>query len=202
MLCKYALENPVFAEIVSTKKAEIPYGDNQAGRLLINHNRLLSSYEGCIGVKTGYTKRCGRCLLSASCRDGVTLIAVTLKAPDDWNDHRSLFNYGFSFLKNYELIGADKYIEAHVINGTQNTVKALIKQCNVVMREEEYNSLKIVYNIKRFYYAPITENDILGTVSWYSGNKLIAEVPVMPIDTIDGIRYKRSIFEKILDLFR
>jgi D-alanyl-D-alanine carboxypeptidase/D-alanyl-D-alanine carboxypeptidase (penicillin-binding protein 5/6) len=52
-------------------------------------------YDGAIGVKTGFTDNARRCLVSAATRDGVTLIAVTLNAPDDWNDHIKMLNYGF-----------------------------------------------------------------------------------------------------------
>lgn len=64
-----------------------------------NHNRLLSLYEYCTGGKTGFTKTAGRCLVTSAEKDGVKLIAVTLHAPDDWNDHMNLYNYGFPSLR-------------------------------------------------------------------------------------------------------
>ena len=72
-------------------------GDNS--RILVNHNKLLKSYDGCIGVKTGFTKKSGRCLVSAATRDAITLIAVTLDDPNDWNDHKSMLNVGFKSLE-------------------------------------------------------------------------------------------------------
>lgn len=93
-----ALKNDVFLKIVSTKKHIIKNADGEA-RLLINHNKLLNMYENTIGVKTGFTKKSGRCLVGAAERDGVRLITVTISAPDDWNDHIALFNYGFKKLK-------------------------------------------------------------------------------------------------------
>ena len=65
-------------------------------RTFTNHNRLLSLYDGCVGMKTGYTQRAGRTLVSAATRDGQTLVAVTLNDPDDWQDHMELLDYGFS----------------------------------------------------------------------------------------------------------
>ena len=64
---------------------------------------MLKYYDGTIGVKTGYTKRCGRCLVSAATRDGVTMIAVTLSAPDDWRDHTAMLDYGFSLYERADL---------------------------------------------------------------------------------------------------
>ena len=90
------LRHPELAKICASKTARIHLGDPKHEATLSNHNRLLSLYPGAIGMKTGFTTKAGRCLVSAAQRDGVTLIAVTLKAPDDWNDHIALYNYGFS----------------------------------------------------------------------------------------------------------
>ena len=97
-----ALRHPTLKNIVSCKKATIPQGvtaespEGSSERYLSNHNKMLGRYDGAIGLKTGFTKKTGRCLVSAAERDGLTLISVTLNAPDDWNDHTSLLDYGFS----------------------------------------------------------------------------------------------------------
>lgn len=85
----YAMENPLFRHIVAcmTQKISAPEGS----RYLKNHNRLLTELEGCIGVKTGYTKKCGRCLVSAKATGDKEYIAVTLNAPDDWRDHKAMY---------------------------------------------------------------------------------------------------------------
>lgn len=90
----YALKNELFSNIVSTKNAQIKVGEDIC--YLKNHNKMLWNYDGCIGVKTGYTKKTGRCLVSAAEKDGITLIAVTLGAPDDWCDHEKMLDYGFA----------------------------------------------------------------------------------------------------------
>lgn len=95
LLTDYALDDPVFARIVRCKKAVIS-GD----RSLVNHNKLLWRYEDCIGVKTGYTRTAGRILVSAAQREGRRLVAVTINAPDDWNDHCRLLDYGFTLTLN------------------------------------------------------------------------------------------------------
>lgn len=94
----YALENPLIKWIVSSKELKISGGQKAKVRYLKNHNKLLWQYDGCTGIKTGYTKKCGRCLVSSAKRNGRELIAVTLNAPDDWRDHTALFDYGFSLV--------------------------------------------------------------------------------------------------------
>lgn len=95
VLTQYALENPVFAELVDTKTATVG-----GGRCLTNHNKLLWRYDGCIGVKTGFTRAAGRILVSAAERNGRRLVVVTIGAPDDWNDHAKLLDYGFLLTTN------------------------------------------------------------------------------------------------------
>lgn len=91
-LAQAALQNAQLRAVVSTKTAVC------AGRTLTNHNKLLWRYDGCIGVKTGYTRHAGRILVSAAERDGRMLIAVTISDPDDWRDHTALLDYGFAVL--------------------------------------------------------------------------------------------------------
>ena len=90
-----ALENETFRMLVSTKKLLVPTFDGKAERLFVNHNKMLRLYDGAIGVKTGYTKAAGRCLVTAAERDGETYIAVTLNDGNDWNDHAAMLNYAF-----------------------------------------------------------------------------------------------------------
>ena len=91
-LAQAALQNEQFRAVVSTKTITC------AGRTLTNHNKLLWRYDGCIGVKTGYTRHAGRILVSAAERGGRMLIAVTISDPDDWRDHAALLDYGFAVL--------------------------------------------------------------------------------------------------------
>ncbi|MBQ6894274.1 MAG: D-alanyl-D-alanine carboxypeptidase [Clostridia bacterium] len=93
-IAAYAMENPLIRWIVGLKEIKIS-NDGKGLRYLKNHNKLLWQYEGCTGIKTGYTKKCGRCLVSSAKRGSKELIAVTLNAPDDWRDHKILFDYGF-----------------------------------------------------------------------------------------------------------
>ena len=89
-LAAYAMNEPTFARIASTKTASV------GERMLGNHNKLLGSLRGCVGLKTGYTSAAGRTLVTCCERDGMRLVAVTLNDRDDWNDHTALYEYGFS----------------------------------------------------------------------------------------------------------
>lgn len=97
-LADYCMQNPTFCEIWSTPSKCIPLTEKENAsicRHLYNHNRLLRSYPHCVGGKTGYTIRCGRCLVTAATQQGKTLIAVTLNDKNDWADHVRMYEYGF-----------------------------------------------------------------------------------------------------------
>lgn len=98
LLARAALQNPLFAGIVASRRMTVSYGQPPYARSLLNHNRLLSLYGDAIGVKTGFTKKAGRCLVSAAEKDGVRLICVTLNCPDDWNTHAALYQRYLSLI--------------------------------------------------------------------------------------------------------
>lgn len=92
ILAKCAANDPTFCRLCSTKTVHI------GERTMTNHNKLLDQLDGCIGMKTGYTKAAGRTLVSCCERDGRRLAAVTLCDGDDWNDHKRLYAWGFAAL--------------------------------------------------------------------------------------------------------
>lgn len=212
LLGSAAIKNPLFREICSQKSMRVEYGNPPYPRSLYNHNRLLSSYEGTIGIKTGYTKKSGRCLVSAAERGGVTLVAVTLNAPDDWNDHKKLFDYGFSVMKQHDLNDDFSKILVDVVGGKSGSVGVMTQSKPKATAADSLNLSKVRREIliKHFEYAPIKEGDILGTVRYYLGDKLIEEVPLCAAADIElnpAIgkiikEEKKSIFEEILDFFK
>lgn len=102
-LARYAMRDSAFAEIVGTKDKEVPLID---GRHMScrNTNVLLHSYEGCIGIKTGYTRQAGNCLASAATRDGTTLYLVLLNSRSmrsRFTESAILLDYGFRVMQAY-----------------------------------------------------------------------------------------------------
>ena len=119
-LASYAMENPIFEQTVSTKNVRV------GQRYLKNHNKLLWQVEGADGVKTGYTKAAGRILVSSATRQGRRLIAVTINAPDDWNDHASLLEDGFEDFRVRSLVSAGDVLgTVEIAGGQQGRVQLL-----------------------------------------------------------------------------
>ncbi|WP_270179107.1 D-alanyl-D-alanine carboxypeptidase family protein [Alkalihalobacillus sp. CinArs1] len=101
LLTQYAMNNEMYRIISSTEVHRAPNENESWDYVWRNKNKLVTGlYSDSTGGKTGYTKRAKRTLVSTAERDGMSLIAVTLDAPSDWNDHIGMFNWGY---QNYEL---------------------------------------------------------------------------------------------------
>lgn len=194
----YAMENPVFEEIVSTKKRVIPLSD-EGSRVLINHNKLLRLYEGTIGVKTGFTRRSGRCLVSCGERDGVRLICVTLNAPNDWNDHRRLLDFGFDGYERIRLADAGDYtLSLNCINGEKSYVLCSnYDSLSVTLKKGTEGEIRAVTEYDRLLSAPIKKGDRVGQIVFYCNENKIGECPLYALEGVKSIRYKKSISERI-----
>lgn len=171
-----ALRNSTVREIVATRRTTIPQGvtyDGQtppATRYLYNHNKLLSLYDGAIGLKTGYTTDTGRCLVSAALRDGLTLIAVTLRAPDDWRDHTAMLDYGFAAYERTELYGVGEFIYSYPICGGCEQYVTLTNSAPIVLtlpRRRE-SATTVIEAHQHLEFAPVAAGAQLALLTVYS----------------------------------
>lgn len=174
----YALKNPLFKEIVGCKSRIIKKPESQTDNditthSLKNHNKLLWMYDGCIGVKTGFTKAAGRCLVSAAEKDGMTLIAVTLNAPDDWNDHINMLNYGYENFSLKNIVSKSQQICTAKAMGAEDTPISVNPADDIfypIKKDETINSEVSIYpNLS----APINQGEKVGTLTMtvYSDEK-------------------------------
>lgn len=197
-----ALKNEVFREIVSTYKKLLPLGNVPDRRLVVNHNRLLRTYEGCIGVKTGFTKKDGRCLVSAAERDGVTLIAVTLNAPNDWSDHKRMLDNGFTSVKRVKISGGG--IEGYL--PTVGATESMIKYCAVgetsAVLQNDAGELRVVIELPQFVFAPVKKGDVIGRAVFMNGENEVASLPIEAQTDAPKRRVKRTFWQWLLGLFR
>lgn len=198
-----ALENETFAEIVSTVRYSAPALAEGADstRLFVNHNRLLREYEGCIGVKTGYTKRCGRCLVSAAEQNGITLVAVTLNDPDDWRDHRAMLDRGFA------LCAPVKVTEAGSLRYTVPVVGG--QSANVICSSPDAVTLTLPngcapdvrVELPRFLWGEIRAGEKIGQVVVTVNGREAICLPLYAESDVAVTVYEKSIWRKICDFF-
>lgn len=189
LLASECIKNPEFRYISSRKTARLTYGNPPYIRTLTNHNRLLWRYSDCIGIKTGFTKKSGRCLVSAAERNGIILVAVTLNAGDDWNDHISMFEYGFSKCKPLK-IGCDvQNMKLRICGGLKNSVDLkLQREC--VIPEGQVCSYRL--QIRPFEYAPVEKGKIVGNAVFLSESGIVDEIPVITDGSVIRAKYEKT----------
>lgn len=166
-LAAYAVKNETFREICSTKTVSLDLGGRNIW--LSNTNKLLNSYEGVFGIKTGFTDKAGRCLVTACERDGVTLICVTLGDSTDWIDHEKLFDYGFKTLKRV-ILGGEEY-EMPLAGGGSATLKC--PEFGVSLADGEAERVERRVIIPQFAYEDEVKGGI-GKVIYYLDGGVIA----------------------------
>jgi D-alanyl-D-alanine carboxypeptidase/D-alanyl-D-alanine carboxypeptidase (penicillin-binding protein 5/6) len=143
----------------------------------VNHNRLLREHGDVIGVKTGYTKKCGRTLVSAARRDGLTLVAVTLCDGDDWRDHRAMLDYGFE-LYGEETVCRERELSfsVPVAGGEKAEVTLENREALTAVLSKCHGEISTKTEIPRFIYAGAKKGDAVGRVRFFEGGREIGSL--------------------------
>lgn len=157
-LASACLRNETVAEIAATKTITLE------GRSLTNHNKLLWRYEGCTGMKTGYTRQAGRTLVSSASREGQSLVCVTLNDGSDWADHAALLDYGFETYPRRVLAEQGEVLGKVPVTGSllRSLTAAARDTVAYPLREGEQVTREI--DLPRSIQAPAQEGEIAGTV--------------------------------------
>ena len=181
LIAREALKNETFAKIVSSKTATVGEGENT--RSFRNHNRLLFEYEDITGVKTGFTKRCGRTLVSSAEKDGVRLICVTLSDGNDWRDHRRMLDAGFEMYESVVLCkkGAMRF-NVHVCGGQTATVSVSNADEKRITLKKDHGEIEMRTELPPFVYADIHKGDIIGYVRFYLDGEEMASCGLYATD--------------------
>ena len=179
VLAAYAMETPIFYKTVSAKNVKV------GQRYLTNHNKLLWRVEGADGVKTGFTKAAGRILVSSATRGGRRLIAVTINAPDDWNDHTAFLEEGFSRYAQKRIVSAGQTVGTLAVASGKNGRVAVLAAENFdyALAPEEQPQLALPG--PGFVYAPAVEGAEAGYVYVLIQGKAVGKVPVVYGATIE-----------------
>ena len=201
LLMNYALSNSSFAELTAKKTAEVTFIQPKDMTISYrNHNKLLSLYQYCTGGKTGFTKKSGRCLVTSAEKDGVCLIAVTLNAPDDWNDHINMYSYGFSRLTAVKNADKNFSFKADVVGGMTDTVEVRpAAAVDYVKQTDSDDGISRRVIINSFLYAPLEKGQVVGRAEYYSEGKTVCTIPLITEKAVDYKEKEKSFFENIFD---
>ena len=189
LLMSYALKNKVFTQIIGTKNYKTQ--SSYKSYVWYNKNKLLDSYEYCIGGKTGFTKKSRRTLVTAAKKEDKTLVVVTLNDPDDFADHKALYEKNF---KKYNLVKVlDKNSFKIDTQGTYDQVY-LKNDLKVLLTSDEEKNIKINYDlVKKDSYE---DNETVGSVVVKLKGKVIAKEDIL---ARKNEKIQENFWRKVLD---
>lgn len=176
LLGRAVLQNDFLRQVCATKTARVYFGAPKREVWVSNHNRLLKLYDGCIGMKTGFTKRSGKCLVSAAERDGVTVVAVTLNGGDYWNDHMKLYAHAFSLLERVQLPTAQAASLPAAGGMADEALLQMPTPPAVTLHTGEKPTMQV--RLPRFLWAPLTAGEKVGSVTYTCGERVLCTLPV------------------------
>jgi serine-type D-Ala-D-Ala carboxypeptidase (penicillin-binding protein 5/6) len=198
LLTRYAMKYETYQKIVSTKIYHAPNPTEKWERQWKNKNRLLTKYKYTTGGKTGYTKRAKRTLVSTATKDDMSLIAVTLNASDDWNDHIAMYENGFQSYDMAEVLTKgkvevkNKYYKNHIYLKNDVVYPA-------TKEEMDLFSVKFKLNKPEDESERSQQNgSVVGKAAVYLDGKVIKEVPVY---FEAGPEKKKGLFDSLKELF-
>lgn len=204
LLGAYAVKNPVFRRICSSIEMRVQFIEPDFSMTFSNHNKLMKYCDGVFGIKTGFTKKSGRCLVTACERGGTTLVAVTLNAPNDWDDHEKLYDECFRELKT---VRTDFEIPSTVrIYGSDKdriSIRPLTDYYDYSYFEQK--NLTVETLINRIVHAPVKSGDVLGEIRILCDGETIHKTPVIAMENVESMpgknEKKKSLIEKIVEKF-
>lgn len=201
LLMSYAVSDPVFKEISGTFSVNVSV--NGIERSLYNHNRLLRSYKGMVCGKTGYTSASGRTLVTAAERNGAILICVTLNAPDDWNDHKKLYDIGFAKTVVNEYTPRELAFELPVTGGSEEKGTVTVAPSHgirLISLGETEHSLSYRYPV--FAYAPVARGERVGYIYLNVADSVVCNIPLVSEEGVESNYAPNGIFDRLKSFWR
>ncbi|MBR3741245.1 MAG: D-alanyl-D-alanine carboxypeptidase [Clostridia bacterium] len=184
LITREAMQNPSFREIVSTQRASLPWADHEYDRVLTNKNKLLSTYAGALGVKTGYTKAAGRCLVFAAERDGLELIGVVLNCPDWFDEAAALLDKGFDNWQMVTVLSAGETVrEIPVAGGVRDTVR-VVAQGDVSAPVPDTAWPDLLLDLPSSLPAGVEKGQVIGTAWLTDQGQVLTTVPLIAAEAV------------------
>ncbi len=201
LLTREAMNNKDFAKICGSPKAKVSFGNPKSDRILVNSNKLLTSYDGCIGVKTGFTDSARRTLVSCAERDGVRLIAVTLNAPNDWSDHAKMLDYGFEKVTLCEMKYDSSALSLSVVGSEKETVGVECGTVKLPLCNEQKDKITAEIYMPKFIYAGLAAGEKVGEIHYLLNGNTIATAPLKTAESCVQKKERKTDFFTVIYKF-
>ncbi len=198
LISSYAMKNPVFESIVSTKRYTMPWKGRDYDRVVMNKNKILSTFDGGDGIKTGYTKRAGRCLVSSATRDGMRVICVVLDCGPMFEECGALMERAFSEYKLEKVCSTDKVCTVAVREGKEVGVDcAPEKELYYPLKDGEIEKIELHIEKADELIAPVVEGVEVGKIKITLANRLLFEEKLVTIKGVNELDYLDRLKEVI-----
>lgn len=206
-MARYALTNPIFAEIVNTRETTIEWLDRKGqghDKNLRNTNKLLWMLEDADGVKTGTTGEAGPCLVSSATRGNQRLIAVVLHDHSRWYDSMRLLKYGFDNFDLYEYAESGAVLSSlPVENGVASVVDAVTAtSATLVIATENSNQVNVEVDLPEKVKAPVYKGQKIGELVFYIHDKAVKTVDIVAGQEVTERTVTRTVLLQLLRMFR
>lgn len=186
LLAEEALKNSFLRTVFSAYTHTVVTADS-VRYYLTNHNRLLKDIEGCKGIKTGFTKKSGRCLVTYTVRDSLSLIVVTLNAPDDWRDHSQIINGSFKNVRSFTPERDLSSLNVKVTGSRTKTIRVYCKVPTIKTFTDISGEIRSDILLDRFLYAPVTCSDVCGELRFSYNSKVICSASIFAETPADAL---------------
>ena len=184
-----AMKNEKFRSLVSTNYHKTDTGAQQ--RTLKNKNRILWEYEGGNGVKTGYTKKAGKCLVFSAERDGMQLIGVVLACPDMWAEAKKLLDYGFSNYEMTRIVSAEDDISYVAVENSEKKQLAAAPEHSILYptRKNGEDEIEVVRTVAELTEAPVKAGTGLGSITVSVNGEILCSQALIAIEDADKFNF-------------
>ena len=176
LIAREAMGHEVFREIVSTTRATIPWEGRSYDRVLNNKNRLLTTYEGATGIKTGYTKKAGRCLVFGAERDGMRIIGVVLNCPDWFGEAARLMDAAFERYESVTLAHAGDVLATLPVTTSGGAAVDAVLSADLTGVIPRGSVARMEVTLPETLDAPVLAGQPIGSAQLVAGGEIIAEV--------------------------
>lgn len=199
LIASYAMKNPIFEKIVATKRYTMPWKDRNYDRVILNKNKILNTFSGGDGVKTGFTKKAGRCLVSSATREGMRVICVVLNCGPMFEDCSALMEKAFNEYKLEKVCDTQTVYKVKVCEGKSAEVDCRAQnELFYPMKTGEKDELKIETELVEEYVAPVAKGEKAGKIKISLGNQLLFEQKLITINGVDTLGY----FDRLKEIVR
>ena len=184
LIAREAMTHPEFREIVTTTRATIPWEGRNYDRVLNNKNKLLTTYAGATGIKTGYTKKAGRCLVFGAEREGMRIIGVVLNCPDWFNEAARLMDIAFDRYEAVTMLHAGDTVATVPVHNANSATVAAILAADLTGVVPKGSMPQVEIKLPDVLDAPIQAGHCIGTAHLMAGGVAVAEIPILAANNV------------------